>query len=120
MDTSTLVELPTKGALKDVPFAVLQGGDKTKAFKPDHKVNQALLDIAQDEFGVGQEDVLLVAQGLASDHVPARKMGVSSAWIDRYAEGRDAAEDAKPTWIFGSLKELVEEIKNPSYVDLHT
>jgi 2-haloacid dehalogenase len=114
MDTATLVELTTTGALRDVPFAKLQGGDKTGAFKPDHRVNQALLDVAQDEFGVGKEQVLLVAQGLGSDHVPARDMGIASAWIDRYGAGKDAAAEARPTWIFSSMKELVEEMKRQS------
>jgi 2-haloacid dehalogenase len=111
MDTSTLIELTTTGALRAVLFAKLQGGDKTGAFKPDHRVNQALLDIAQDEFGVGKEQVLLVAQGLGSDHVPAREMGIASAWIDRYGAGKKAAEEARPTWIFSSMKELVEEMR---------
>lgn len=113
MDTSTLSELTTNGALKDVPFSTLQGGDKTGAFKPDHRVNQALLDIAQD-FGVGKDGVLLIAQGLASDHVPAREMGISSAWIDRYGAGEDAAKDARPTWIFTTMKDLVDEMKEQS------
>jgi FMN phosphatase YigB (HAD superfamily) len=113
MDTSTLVSLTTNGALKDVHFAALQGGDKSGAFKPDHRVNQALLDIAEKEFGVGKDQVLLVAQGLESDHVPAREMGIASAWIDRYADGEEAAKGA-PTWMFRSLQELVEQMKGAS------
>jgi 2-haloacid dehalogenase len=113
MDTSTLVSLTTEGALKDVHFAALQGGDKSGAFKPDHRVNQALLEIAQKEFGVGKDQVLLVAQGVESDHVPAREMGIASAWIDRYAAGEEAAKGA-PTWIFKSLGELVGEMKRVS------
>jgi 2-haloalkanoic acid dehalogenase type II len=113
MDTSTLVSLTTKGALEDVHFAALQGGDKSGAFKPDHRVNQALLDIAEKEFGVGKEQVLLVAQGVESDHVPAREMGIASVWIDWYAAGEEAARGA-PTWMFRSLGELVEEMKGVS------
>jgi 2-haloalkanoic acid dehalogenase type II len=110
MDTSTLVSLTTTGALKDVPFSHLQGGDKSKAFKPDHRVNQALLDIAEKEYGVGKEEVLLVAQGLGSDHVPAREMGIKSVWIDRYGAGEEAAREAKPTWTFKELREMIEEM----------
>jgi FMN phosphatase YigB (HAD superfamily) len=113
MDTSTLISLTTIGALKDVHFAALQGGDKSGAFKPDHRVNQALLGIAQKEFGVGKDQVLLVAQGVESDHVPAREMGIASAWIDRYAAGEEVGRGL-PTWIFKSLGELVGEMKRAS------
>lgn len=111
MDTSTLRSLTTTGPLKDIPFAHLQGGDESKAFKPDHRVNQALLDIAEKEYGVGKNEVLLVAQGLDSDHVPAREMGIKSVWIDRYDAGEEAARDARPTWMFKNLAEMVEEMK---------
>jgi 2-haloalkanoic acid dehalogenase type II len=111
MDTSTLVSLTTIGSLKSIPFAHLQGGDKSKAFKPDHRVNQALLDIAEREYGVGKEGVLLVAQGLGSDHVPAREMGIRSVWIDRYGAGEEAAREAKPTWMFSGLSKMVGEME---------
>lgn len=111
MDTSTLEAIASRGALRDVPIAACVGCDKTGGFKPDHKVNQALLDVAQKDFGVTREKVLLVAQGLKSDHVPAAEMGIASAWIDRYGGGEQALEDAgvRPSWVFERLQALVDE-----------
>jgi FMN phosphatase YigB (HAD superfamily) len=112
MDTVTLETITTTGALKDVPIADLQGGDIAGAFKPDHAVFNTFLDTALNKYGVGQKDVLLIAQGLPSDHVPAKEIGFASAWIDRYHDGKQQAEKcgAKPTWIFESLQQLVDEM----------
>lgn len=112
MDTVTLETITTTGALKGVPVADLQGGDIAGAFKPDHAVFNTFLDTALNKYGVGQKEVLLVAQGLPSDHVPANEIGFASAWIDRYHFGHEAVEKsgAKPTWVFESLQELVNEM----------
>jgi len=36
-----------------------------------------------EEAGIGKGDLLHVAQSLFHDHVPANKLGIASAWIDR-------------------------------------
>ena len=36
-----------------------------------------------DQAGVGKGDLLHVAQSLFHDHVPANRLGIASAWIDR-------------------------------------
>ncbi|KAF4551756.1 Hypothetical protein D9617_12g036460 [Elsinoe fawcettii] len=113
MDTTTLEKIVTVGGLKDVQFAALIGSDKSKAFKPDHRVNQTLLDTAKEQFGIKKEEVLLVAQGTGSDHVPAKDLGIESAWIDRYDQGQEVIDrlGIKPGWTFKSLQELVDQQK---------
>lgn len=75
MDTSTLLSLTTTGASKDNPSLTYRARVISKRFKPDHRMNQALWDIAEKGYGIGKDGVLLVAQGLDGDHVPAREIG---------------------------------------------
>jgi 2-haloalkanoic acid dehalogenase type II len=114
MDTSSLQRIANQqtGSFQDVPLAGLLGGDSSGGFKPDYKVNRNLLNTVQKEYNIAKEHVLLVANGLTSDHVPAKDLGINSVWIDRYGWGREAIPDgASPGWVFNSLKELCDEIK---------
>jgi 2-haloacid dehalogenase len=114
MDTQTLRLIADKhtGSLGDVPLAALRGRDITGAFKPDHKVINGLLDAASKDFGATKDEVLMVAQGLSSDHVPAFELGVASAWIDRYGQGKDAIpQNARPKWVTSNLEELCMQVK---------
>jgi 2-haloacid dehalogenase len=114
MDTQKLHSIADKhaGSLGDVPLAALRGCDITGAFKPDHQVINGMLDAASKDFGATKDEVLMVAQGLTSDHVPARELGVASAWIDRYGAGKDAIpRNARPEWVCSSLEELCTQIK---------
>jgi 2-haloacid dehalogenase len=52
------------------------------AYKPASPHFEALLAWLQDR-GLHQEDLLHVAQSLFHDHVPARKFGLDSVWINR-------------------------------------
>jgi 2-haloalkanoic acid dehalogenase type II len=114
METEKLQSIADKptGSLKDVPLSALRGYDVSKAFKPDHKVINSLLDAASKDFGAAKDEVLIVAQGLSSDHVPAFELGVASAWIDRYGQGRDAIpSNARPDWVFSSAEELCKQVE---------
>jgi len=106
------LRLIANGSFKDVPLSALRGSDVSGAFKPDHKVINSLLDVASKDFGATKDEVLMVAQGLSSDHVPALELGVASAWIDRYGQGRDAIpSNAKPDWVVSSLEELCKQVE---------
>jgi len=72
-----------------------------------------------------RDQILVVAQSLPHDHVPARALGLSSAWIDRPdaitcldGDGVPKSRTAKETfakWRFRGLGELataVEEAKH--------
>ncbi|KAJ6551426.1 HAD-like domain-containing protein [Mycena capillaripes] len=64
------------------PFSLILTAQDTGAYKPDPRGMLSALEIIQ-EFGVGKEQVLLVAQSLYHDVEPSSKLGVSSVWIDR-------------------------------------
>jgi len=52
------------------------------SYKPDPR-NVEYLVARLDEAGIAKSELLHVAQSLYHDHVPANRMGIASAWIDR-------------------------------------
>ena len=62
-----------------VAFDWVVTAEQVGAYKPD----QRNFDIALERIGLPRERILHVAQSLFHDHVPARKVGLATAWIDR-------------------------------------
>ena len=83
------------------------------SYKPDIRNFQYLLASLYAD-GVGKGDLLHVAQSLFHDHVPANRMGVASAWIDRRAgkpgSGATVLPDPMPHYDFRftTLAELAD------------
>ncbi|KAJ7088594.1 HAD-like domain-containing protein [Mycena epipterygia] len=65
------------------PFSLILTAQDTSAYKPDPRGMLSALEIIQKEFGIGKEQVLVVAQSLHADIEPCSKLGVSGVWIDR-------------------------------------
>ncbi|MGC9544695.1 haloacid dehalogenase type II [Streptomyces sp. UG1] len=65
-----------------VEFDRIITAEDVKAYKPAPNHFEAL-DEALEEMGVPRERVLHVAQSLFHDHVPAKRHGLPSAWINR-------------------------------------
>lgn len=68
------------------------------------------------EFGVEKEEVLHTAQALRADLMPAKSMGMRSAWIDRDEEGEKYKQMTKEgkiavTWRFTTLGEMAEAVE---------
>ena len=83
------------------------------SYKPDPRNFEYLLShLAAD--GIAKSELLHVAQSLFHDHVPANRMGIASAWIDRRAGksggGATVTPDPMPNFgfRFTSLGELAE------------
>ncbi|KAK5234724.1 hypothetical protein LTR47_004169 [Exophiala xenobiotica] len=73
----------------------------------------------QAGIGIGKYENLHVAQSLFHDHVPAKKLGISSVWINRKGAGTGRA-DAKWMhdndevgygWRFNTLGEFADEVE---------
>lgn len=70
-----------------------------------------------DEWGIGQNAWLHVAQSLYHDHVPAKSIGLATAWINRrhHHEGWGATMppdiDVKPDWTFNSLADFAARVE---------
>jgi 2-haloacid dehalogenase len=91
-----------------VTFDAIYTAQDIGAYKPDVKNFTYLLEqLAQS--GVGKPDILHTAQSLFHDHVPARRLGLASAWIDRrhaqqgYGATMPPPEDAAYDFRFDSL-----------------
>lgn len=65
-----------------VVFDAIYTAQDIGSYKPDRRNFDYLLDRAR-ALGIGRETLLHVAQSLFHDHVPARAVGLRSAWIDR-------------------------------------
>jgi len=83
------------------------------SYKPDPRNFEALV-AAVEEMGMARQKLLHVAQSLYHDHVPAKAIGLSTAWIDRRAgmAGGGATlaprEEVQPNFRFTTLAELAD------------
>ncbi len=98
-----------KNALAGVDFDAIYVAEEIGSYKPDMKNFQYLITHAQDELGVQMEQILMTAVGLKSDHVPAMKVGMTSAWISRGKGDKELKEvEGKVdfTWTFDTMGEM--------------
>ena len=98
-----------KSALAGIEFDAVYVAEEIGSYKPDLNNFQYLITHARDELGVQVEQILLTAHGLKSDHVPAMKVGMSSAWISRGdGEKELKAVEGKVamTWTFDTMGEM--------------
>ncbi|MCJ1383873.1 hypothetical protein MMC17_006987 [Xylographa soralifera] len=107
-------------ALAGVRFDAVLIAEDIGSYKPDHRNFEYLLEYVRREFGASKGECLLVAQGVASDHVPAREMGLWSAWIARERPEGETGEEGVGEenrgkvgfrWRWGSLGEMAGEVE---------
>lgn len=77
------------GPLAGVEFDLVCVAEDIGSYKPDHRNFEYMLKKVETELGAGKQDVLMVAHGLGSDHVPTKEMGIESAWIVRGSSKED-------------------------------
>jgi 2-haloalkanoic acid dehalogenase type II len=66
-----------------VAFDAIYTAEDIGSYKPDPANFDYLLDHLLDDFGIGPDSVLHVAQSLFHDHAPAKAAGLETVWIDR-------------------------------------
>ncbi|KAK4690698.1 hypothetical protein P7C71_g6153, partial [Lecanoromycetidae sp. Uapishka_2] len=103
-----------EGPLREVKFDAVYTAEEIGSYKPDLKNFHYLLDHVREGLGVEKEHVLHTAHGLKSDHVPAKEMGMNSAWIAR-GDGMGEApkleavkDDVAFTWRFEDMKRMAD------------
>lgn len=101
------------GPLGDVEFDAVYTAENIGSYKPDLKNFEYLLSHVK-ELEVPKEQVLHTAQSLTHDHVPAKMMGLTSAWIDRDGETelfKEWQEQVDFTWRFETMGEMARTVE---------
>lgn len=75
-------------------------------------------ELAFERIGLPRERILHVAQSLFHDHVPAKRLGMTSVWIDRRHDrpgfGATPAADAAPDLVFPDMASFAEAAVGPA------
>ena len=102
-----------------VTFDAIYTAEDIGAYKPADANFEYLMSRLKTDLGLEPSEVLHTAQSLYHDHVPARKFGLATAWIDRQrlSEGgswgaTERVETMPQTdYVFFSLGEMAEAVK---------
>jgi len=62
-----------------VTFDSVVTAEQVRSYKPSHRS----FEVAFERIGVPRGRILHVAQSLFHDHVPAKELGMTTAWVDR-------------------------------------
>jgi 2-haloacid dehalogenase len=77
--------------------------ERVRSYKP----NPRHFEVALETIGIPKERILHVAQSLFHDHVPAKRLGISTVWIDRRAgregSGATPSAEAEPAATYPSM-----------------
>jgi len=96
-----------KGPFAGFDFSAYYLATVIGSYKPDLRNFEYLFSHVKEEFGVERDQILHVAQSLHHDHVPAKKLGLTSVWVDRQgAMGKSV--DAQYAWKVNTLGELAD------------
>jgi 2-haloacid dehalogenase len=95
-----------------VVFDAIYTAQDIGSYKPDRRNFAYMLDALKAR-GFGAGDILHTAQSLFHDHVPAKELGLATAWIDRRHEqggfgATPAVAQARYDFRFDSLAQMVE------------
>jgi 2-haloalkanoic acid dehalogenase type II len=98
-----------------VTFTSILTAQDIGSYKPSPRNFEALMAECQ-RLGVGEGKLLHVAQSLFHDHVPAKKAGLPTVWINRRHDrpGWGAtpvpATDVTPDWTFPSMRAFADAV----------
>jgi len=106
------------GPLAGVDFWRIYVAEEIGSYKPSLANFHYLIDHVQAEGGVSKDEILHTAQSLMHDHVPAKVMGMSSAWIARKGAGMGGMVEELHErgevgygWRFASLGEMADAVE---------
>jgi 2-haloalkanoic acid dehalogenase type II len=92
-----------QGPLAGVEFDAVVTAEDVGSYKPSHNNFKSLCKVLHEKFQLDEKvDLLHVAKSLPIDHVPAKELGLTSAWIARGEGGVSA--------IGGTLAELGDKV----------
>ena len=102
-----------------VAFDAVYTAEDIGSYKPDPRNFDYMLKHLKDQHGIEHGDILHTAQSLFHDHVPARRIGLANAWIDRQglSKGGDwgatakVAERPKFDFLFPTMAAFAEAVE---------
>ena len=82
--------------------------EQARSYKP----NEANFQLAFERLGLPKDRIVHVAQSLYHDHVPAKRLGLTTVWIDRrggqHGSGATPTADATPDFTFPDMRSFAE------------
>jgi 2-haloalkanoic acid dehalogenase type II len=96
-----------------IEFDAVVIAEEVGAYKPDHRMFARAFAVLA-ELGIDRSQILHVAQSLYHDHVPAKELGLSTVWIDRYRGLRSSGAavlpsgEVHPDYTVTTLRELAD------------
>jgi 2-haloacid dehalogenase len=103
-----------------VSFDAIYTAEDIGSYKPDPANFDYLLRRLHEDLALEPSDVLHTAQSLYHDHVPAKKIGLANAWIDRQrlSEGGSWGATAKlasrpeTDFVFFTMGEMADAVRS--------
>lgn len=98
-----------------VEFDAILTAEDIGSYKPSPR-NFDALAAKVDDMGIGEGKLLHVAQSLFHDHVPAKRAGLPSVWINRrhaepgWGATPDPGADVTPDWTFNSMADFADAV----------
>ncbi|WVQ78604.1 haloacid dehalogenase, type II [Cryptococcus sp. DSM 104549] len=82
-------------------------------YKPDLRNFRYALKRLDEDFDIDMREVICVANSKFHDIIPAKRMGLQAAWINRpnAVMGVQGYEGVKPDWVFSSMEEFAGEME---------
>ncbi|GBE85040.1 predicted protein [Sparassis crispa] len=98
-------------------FTAVYTAEDAGAYKPAPGALAYALKRLETELGVRKEEVLVVANSVFHDILPARKVGIEGVWIAREGAtaGQLAGEGEKLRWVFKTLGDMAEAVKQEGH-----
>ena len=101
-----------------VEFDAIYTAEDVGAYKPVDASFEYLLAHVKADLGMDRSDILHTAQSLHHDHVPANRLGLANAWIDRQrlsaggSWGATGRVGTRPStdFVFFSLREMADAV----------
>lgn len=98
-----------------VAFTSIITAQDVGSYKPSMR-NFEVLEAEARRLGVVDGKLLHVAQSLFHDHVPAKRVGMPTVWINRrhakagWGATPEPQSDVTPDWVFTSMAELADAV----------
>ncbi|KAK1579623.1 Haloacid dehalogenase-like hydrolase-domain-containing protein [Colletotrichum navitas] len=106
------------GPLREVEFDAIYTAQDIGSYKPDSRNFDYLVEHVAEDLGVSKDGIIHTAYSFPHDLVPAKKLGIVGAWIERGEEvptvmgGKleDVPDHLRPSWQFKSLRDMADAV----------